>query len=386
MTSSQRQRVRDNGTYNGDKDTDGNKHGQGTLTFPDGRKYEGEWQHDKKHGKGTFTYANGDAYVGEYRQGNRHGKGIHTKKTNGRTYEHEYEDGVKVKGTKRPSAAATAVATDNGDDKANPKRARTNDDAPQMPHSQVRGSQGATYSFSVLLTLLSATHALACTMRLAPFACLRPHTIRVSVCALCLAAQAIDEAPHHQQEPDELIEPMVPGPVSTGERCDVAQRPADGEPKSEVLDTSENAFKLAFEGFKEEWDNQMKERPPRPSSPEVQLSYEKQAAEEEERQLDYDEYLRQVVYPEFEADVLVEADVRPKGNQQVRTDESSGLLRCDARACPPASPIPTLHFVFDLSHCLNTRPPHLVALHLPCPSLFHCERCAGGGNGGWYGR
>ena len=232
MTSSQRQRVRDNGTYNGGKDTDGNKHGQGTLTFSDGRKYEGEWQHDKKHGQGTFTYANGrkyegewqhdkkhgqgtftyangrkyegewqhdkmhgqgtftnangGTYVGEFRQGNMHGKGTFTKK-NGR--EREYVDGELVKGTKRPSAA------DNGGDEAKSKRARP-------PHSQVHGSQSATYSFSaLLLTLLPATHALACTTRLAPFACLRPHTIRISVCALCLAAHTIHKAPRQQQNP-----------------------------------------------------------------------------------------------------------------------------------------------------------------------------------------
>jgi hypothetical protein len=226
--------VRDNGTYNGDKDTDGNKHGQGTLTFSDGGKYEGEWQHDKKHGQGTFTYANGDTYVGEYRQGNRHGQGTftfanggtyvgeyrqgkkhgkgtftyangdtyvseyrqgnrHGKGTftekNGSAHEREYVDGELVKGTKRPSAA------DNGGDEAKSKRARP-------PHSQVHGSQSATYSFSaLLLTLLPATHALACTTRLAPFACLRPHTIRISVCALCLAAHTIHKAPRQQQNP-----------------------------------------------------------------------------------------------------------------------------------------------------------------------------------------
>ena len=93
------------------------------------------------------------------------------------------------------------IAVPRSDQMSQPKRARTNDDAPQIPHSQVRGSQGATYSFSALLTLLSATHALACTMRLAPFACLRPHTIRVSVCALCLAAHTIHKAPRQQQNP-----------------------------------------------------------------------------------------------------------------------------------------------------------------------------------------
>ena len=33
--------------------------GQGTLTYPDGTKYVGEWRDHKWHGQGTLTYANG---------------------------------------------------------------------------------------------------------------------------------------------------------------------------------------------------------------------------------------------------------------------------------------------------------------------------------------
>ena len=29
------------------------EYGQGTYTFPDGRKYVGKWKNDKRHGKGT---------------------------------------------------------------------------------------------------------------------------------------------------------------------------------------------------------------------------------------------------------------------------------------------------------------------------------------------
>ena len=46
---------------------DGKKHGQGTLTIPDGGKYEGEWKGGKKNGQGTWTYYNGDKYVGEFK-------------------------------------------------------------------------------------------------------------------------------------------------------------------------------------------------------------------------------------------------------------------------------------------------------------------------------
>ena len=35
------------------------KEGQGVLTWPDGRQYEGGWLNGKKHGEGTFTSADG---------------------------------------------------------------------------------------------------------------------------------------------------------------------------------------------------------------------------------------------------------------------------------------------------------------------------------------
>ena len=36
----------------------------GTLTFPDGSTYEGEWDNGFMNGKGTFTWANGDQKTG----------------------------------------------------------------------------------------------------------------------------------------------------------------------------------------------------------------------------------------------------------------------------------------------------------------------------------
>ena len=35
---------------------DNKAHGQGTLTSPDGGKYVGEWEDDKFNGRGTFTF------------------------------------------------------------------------------------------------------------------------------------------------------------------------------------------------------------------------------------------------------------------------------------------------------------------------------------------
>jgi hypothetical protein len=39
----------------------------GTFTFPDGRKYVGEFKGGKRNGQGTFTWADGRKYVGEFK-------------------------------------------------------------------------------------------------------------------------------------------------------------------------------------------------------------------------------------------------------------------------------------------------------------------------------
>ena len=43
--------------------------GTGTMTYSDGRKYEGEWKDDKQHGQGTMTYLDGSKYEGEWKDG-----------------------------------------------------------------------------------------------------------------------------------------------------------------------------------------------------------------------------------------------------------------------------------------------------------------------------
>jgi hypothetical protein len=39
------------------------------MTFPDGRKYVGEWQNDIPHGQGRMTYPDGRELEGEFRDG-----------------------------------------------------------------------------------------------------------------------------------------------------------------------------------------------------------------------------------------------------------------------------------------------------------------------------
>uniref|UniRef100_A0A7S4NZR1 Uncharacterized protein n=1 Tax=Guillardia theta TaxID=55529 RepID=A0A7S4NZR1_GUITH len=53
------------------------KHGNGTMTYPDGGVYEGSWDHGLRQGQGTFKYPNGDSYVGSWSQGKKSGQGIY---------------------------------------------------------------------------------------------------------------------------------------------------------------------------------------------------------------------------------------------------------------------------------------------------------------------
>ena len=73
---------------------DGNLHGRGTFTWPDGDRYEGEWRDGKTHGHGTYTWPSGTRYEGEYRDGNLHGRGTFTW-PDGDRYEGEWRDGKK---------------------------------------------------------------------------------------------------------------------------------------------------------------------------------------------------------------------------------------------------------------------------------------------------
>ncbi len=41
----------------------------GTLIYPSGAEYRGEWKGDKVNGKGLMTYANKDRYEGEFKDG-----------------------------------------------------------------------------------------------------------------------------------------------------------------------------------------------------------------------------------------------------------------------------------------------------------------------------
>ena len=67
--------------------------GQGTMTYPDGSKYEGQWKDDKRNGQGTMSFPDGGRLAGQWKDGNFSGQGTMTYRYG--TYEGQWKDGMK---------------------------------------------------------------------------------------------------------------------------------------------------------------------------------------------------------------------------------------------------------------------------------------------------
>jgi len=48
------------------------------VTWPSGRRYEGEWKDDKLNGQGVYTYTDGTRYEGEFKDSKYNGQGVMT--------------------------------------------------------------------------------------------------------------------------------------------------------------------------------------------------------------------------------------------------------------------------------------------------------------------
>ena len=72
----------------------GQKSGQGIMTYFNREEYKGNWANDTMHGKGYFRYINGDAYEGNWQNGIKNGQGIMSY-GNGNRYDGNWENGIK---------------------------------------------------------------------------------------------------------------------------------------------------------------------------------------------------------------------------------------------------------------------------------------------------
>lgn len=66
------------GSYVGERDADGKRHGRGKMTYKSGSTYEGGFVNNKYEDdeSAKYTWPDGDEYVGQWKDGERHGKGI----------------------------------------------------------------------------------------------------------------------------------------------------------------------------------------------------------------------------------------------------------------------------------------------------------------------
>ena len=74
----------------------GLKHGKGEETFPDGRKYTGNFANDEYDGIGIFVWADGSEYEGSWKAGQWHGVGNYST-AEGETRRGEWSQGQNVR-------------------------------------------------------------------------------------------------------------------------------------------------------------------------------------------------------------------------------------------------------------------------------------------------
>ena len=89
------------------------REGVGSLTYPNGRKYVGEWKDGKRNGQGTQTYPDVGKYFGEFKDGEPNGQGTETL-PEGSKYVGEYKDGREWNGTEYDKDGNIQVKFVNG--------------------------------------------------------------------------------------------------------------------------------------------------------------------------------------------------------------------------------------------------------------------------------
>lgn len=71
-------------------------HGKGLFSWPDGRKYNGEYRDDLKEGYGEFEWADGRKFEGGWKSGKQYGEGVYIDE-GGRRKRGVWQEGNKVR-------------------------------------------------------------------------------------------------------------------------------------------------------------------------------------------------------------------------------------------------------------------------------------------------
>lgn len=64
--------------YDGDVDENRQPHGQGSMNYNNGTRYEGNWENGQRSGQGTMRFSNGDVYQGNWENNWMNGQGTMT--------------------------------------------------------------------------------------------------------------------------------------------------------------------------------------------------------------------------------------------------------------------------------------------------------------------
>ena len=71
------------------------RHGEGTMFYEYGGRYEGGWKNNKRHGQGKIIDCYGDRYEGEWKDNKKNGQGKYFYKNGKLCYEGEWKDNKK---------------------------------------------------------------------------------------------------------------------------------------------------------------------------------------------------------------------------------------------------------------------------------------------------
>lgn len=92
-------------------------HGKGIYTWPNGKRYVGDYVNDKKEGKGVFTWPDGREYDGEWKNGKQHGVGKY-KGSDGTTRVGNWENGKRIKWLGKLDNGGTIITLTEDDKKS----------------------------------------------------------------------------------------------------------------------------------------------------------------------------------------------------------------------------------------------------------------------------